>query len=116
MRQAQLVDDSAFADYWVDQRRTFRPRGARLIQAELRQHGIAAPLAQSATADLSDSAVEDALRALGRRVERELARAPIDWSRVEARLSGLLARRGFEWSTIAAVLRRIRAEHALDAD
>jgi regulatory protein len=111
LRQAQLVDDSAFAEYWVDQRRTFRPRGARLVQAELRQHGIASPVAQSATADLSESAVQDALRALGRRAERELAVEPVDWTRVDARLSGFLARRGFDWSTIAAALRHLRAQH-----
>lgn len=107
------MDDVAFAAYWVDQRQTFRPRGARLIRAELRQHGVTAPLAQTATADLGTSALDDALRAIGRRAERELATGGIvDWPRVDARLSGFLARRGFDWTTIAAVLRHLHAQHA----
>src|SRR4051794_15087380 len=34
LRGARLVDDAAFASYWLEQRQTFRPRGARLLRAE----------------------------------------------------------------------------------
>src|SRR5437763_5918566 len=40
LRHLQLVDDAAFAAYWVEQRATHRPRGARLLKQELRQKGI----------------------------------------------------------------------------
>src|SRR6266542_6260426 len=49
LRQDGLLDDAAFAQYWLEQRRTFRPRGARLVQAELRQRGIADLAAEAAT-------------------------------------------------------------------
>ena len=35
-----LVDDLAFAHWWVEQRDRHAPRGRRLVEAELRQHGI----------------------------------------------------------------------------
>src|SRR5207302_163234 len=35
-----LVDDIAFARWWVEQRDRHAPRGRRLVEAELRQHGI----------------------------------------------------------------------------
>jgi|SRR5438445_4118265 len=35
-----LVDDVAFARWWVEQRDRHAPRGRRLVEAELRQHGI----------------------------------------------------------------------------
>lgn len=36
-----LVDDQKFAEWWVDQRRTFRPRGNIALKTELIQKGIA---------------------------------------------------------------------------
>ena len=35
-----LVDDSAFARWWLEQRDRHAPRGQRLVEAELRQHGV----------------------------------------------------------------------------
>src|SRR5690348_9918162 len=40
LRRHQLVDDRAFAEYWVEQRQTFRPRGKRLLSAELARLGV----------------------------------------------------------------------------
>jgi regulatory protein len=34
------LDDAAFARWWGEQRDRHRPRGQRLIEAELRQHGV----------------------------------------------------------------------------
>src|SRR5712692_11109975 len=60
LRQHALVDDTAFAEYWVEQRQTFRPRGARLLRAELRQHGIDATAAEAAAETTAASAIDDA--------------------------------------------------------
>src|SRR5438552_5241973 len=35
-----LVDDLAFARWWVEQRDRHAPRGRRLVEAELREHGV----------------------------------------------------------------------------
>jgi SOS response regulatory protein OraA/RecX len=35
-----LVDDLAFARWWLEQRDRHAPRGRRMLEAELRQHGI----------------------------------------------------------------------------
>src|SRR6266851_2423120 len=48
LRAHALVDDAAFAQYWVEQRQMFRPRGARLLRAELRHRGIDAAEAEAA--------------------------------------------------------------------
>src|SRR4051812_44632916 len=40
LRRIGLVDDAAFAEYWVEQRQTHRPRGGRLLKQELRAKGI----------------------------------------------------------------------------
>src|SRR6266567_1265250 len=67
LRQHQLLDDAVFAQYWVEQRQTFRPRGARLLRAELAHLGVERSAAQSATAEVAPAAEEDAYRAAAKR-------------------------------------------------
>lgn len=38
--ELDLLDDQKFAEWWVDQRRTFRPRGNIALKTELIQKGI----------------------------------------------------------------------------
>src|SRR5690242_15243106 len=104
LRRHGLVDDQTFAEYWVDQRQTFRPRGARLVRAELARLGITRDQAAEATARLAESADEDAYRVAARRAEC-LKGLPAEM--FEKRLGGFLARRGFDWATIGRVLERL---------
>jgi regulatory protein len=108
LRQHGVVNDAEFAQYWVEQRQTFRPRGARLLRAELRQHGVDAASAEEAAQVASSSAAEDAYRA-GRKRARQLAAAG-DQRMFAARLGAFLARRGFGWETIGPVLDRLWRE------
>ncbi len=99
------VDDRAFAQYWVENRERFRPRGARALCYELRQKGIADAIitqvlegldpAESAYAAAQDKARR--LRGLDRRTFR-------------TRLGDFLARRGFEYETIREVVGRLVAD------
>jgi regulatory protein len=104
LRQHHLLDDAAFARYWIEQRQTFRPRGERLLRAELARLGVEAGVAREAAATETDSAAEDAYRAAAKRASqlRGLERHAFG-----ARLSGFLARRGFDWGTIASVVERL---------
>jgi regulatory protein len=111
LRGHGLVDDAAFARYWVDQRQTFRPRGARLLEAELRQHGLAAELASTAAGHLESSAEEDAYRAARKRAQ-QLRAATDDERTFTTKLSQFLLRRGFAWDTIAPTVSRLWREAA----
>ena len=104
LRQHHLLDDAAFARYWIEQRQTFRPRGARLLRAELARLGVEAAVAREAAATETDSAAEDAYRAAARRAS-QLAGA--DERAFRTRLGQFLARRGFDWDTIGRVVERL---------
>jgi regulatory protein len=104
LRRHGLVDDRAFAAYWVEQRRTFRPRGARLLQAELRAHGVGAELA----ADAAVSSEDDAYRAACKKAR---LLATLDERTFRTRLGQFLARRGFDWDTIAPTVDRLWCKH-----
>jgi regulatory protein len=107
LRQRGLVDDAAFAQYWLEQRQTFRPRGARLLRAELRQHGIATDLVTAAAGELAGSADEDAYRAAQKRAYH-LSSA--DEHTFKSRLGQFLARRGFDWAAISTAVERLYQE------
>jgi regulatory protein len=107
LRSHRLVDDRAFAEYWVEQRQTFRPRGARLLRAELAQHGVARGGAEAAVAPLGETAEADAYRAASQRAARLRA---LDQATFTTRLAQWLARRGFDWDVITPVVARVWAE------
>jgi regulatory protein len=53
-----LVDDLAFARWWVEQRDRHAPRGRRLVEAELRQHGVGREVIEQLRDELAALAVE----------------------------------------------------------
>ena len=108
LRKHGLIDDSAFAQYWLEQRQTFRPRGARLLRAELRQHGVGAAAADAAAETTEASATADAYRAAYKRA-RQLASA--DERAFKSRLCQFLVRRGFDWDTISPVVDHLWQQH-----
>jgi regulatory protein len=107
LRQHQLLDDRAFADYWVEQRQTFRPRGARLLRMELARLGVERGRAEAAVAPIVDTAEADAYRAAARQARRLHA---LDERAFATRLGGWLVRRGFDWDTITPVVARLWIE------
>jgi regulatory protein len=107
LREHGLLDDAAFAQYWVEQRQTFRPRGARLLRAELRGRGVDAARAEVAAESVAVSAEDDAYRAALRRA-RQLSSA--DERLFKVRIGQFLARRGFEWDTVTCAVDRLWLE------
>ncbi len=107
LRRWDLVNDEGFARYWVEQRQTFRPRGARLLKAELRQRGVSAELAAAVVGETDASADDDAYRAAAKKA-RQLA--ALDERTFRHRLAQFLGRRGFEWDTISATVERLWGE------
>lgn len=95
-----LVDDKAFVDWWLDQRAAFRPKGKRALIMELKQKGIDNDLIQKAVAEKVDE--KEAAASLVEKKLRVWARLPREICR--EKLTGFLARRGFNWQTIKLIL------------
>lgn len=100
-----LLDDFTFAQYWVDQRVTFRPRSRRMLEMELRQKGVDASSIEDATLDMDDEA--EAYRAAQRRA-RSLPTD--DFDSFFKKLVDHLARRGFGYATAAKTARGLWSE------
>lgn len=89
---AGLLDDAAFAQQWIENRETFRPRSLHMLRYELRQKGLDEETISQALAlvDEEESAHRLALQQ-GRRLSH------LDWPDFRRKLTGYLARRGYPY-------------------
>jgi regulatory protein len=94
-----LLDDVAFARYWVEQRETFRPRSRFALGQELRQKGIDRQIIEEVLEEVDETAA--ARRAVDKQAHR-WAGLPEDAFREKA--AGYLQRRGFSYEIIREIL------------
>ena len=111
LRKAGLANDNEFAQAWVENRSTFRPRSRRALAMELRQKGLDDETVHSAVSGVDEDALanEAAQKRLGRL-------KGLEWNDFRKKLSEFLARRGFPYSVIAPTVTRMWSETHADAD
>ncbi|MEP7040561.1 MAG: regulatory protein RecX [Chloroflexota bacterium] len=114
------VDDTAFARWWAEQRDRHAPRARRMVEAELREHGVPRDiLEQLRGGELAEPKLDgEALPG----TERERARAALDRHlrsrplpsdpKAIQRIGAFLMRRGFDPDTVRATLRTAAAGRA----
>ena len=131
LQKRGYVNDEEFARFWVGNRMSFNPRGARLLKSELRQKGVAPQVIDAVLAEQSEAQADAAQQAAeiaeawgetardepapGTDLANALALARKKWrtygsldpQTARRRLSGFLARRGYNYDIIDQVLRRL---------
>lgn len=101
LERAGLLDDQAFAQFWVENRERFRPRGPRALRYELRGKGISEAIIDEvlATVDATDSAY----RAAAKKSHQWRHLEPLDFTN---KMVAYLARRGFAYGIAREVAER----------
>lgn len=102
LRENRLADDNEFAQAWVENRSTFRPRSRRALTMELRQKGLDDETVKNAVANVNEEAL--AYETARKRAPRL---ASLEWSEFRRKLSDHLARRGFPYPVVSSVVTRI---------
>lgn len=112
LHQAGLASDKEFAQAWVENRTTFRPRSRRALSMELRRKGLDEQTIQTALAESPDevSLAYQAAQQKARRLEG------LPWPEFRQKLSAFLARRGFGYEVIGEVVRRVWQEQSQSVD
>lgn len=105
LNRAGLVNDEAFASYWVENRVTFRPRSSRVLRQELKQKGVSEEVLREALANTNDA---EAAYAVAAKRARRLA--GLEKQEFRRKLGEFLARRGFSYDTIEPVVERVWQE------
>jgi regulatory protein len=106
----RLVDDTAFARYWVEQRQAFNPRGRTALRAELRAKGVGAA---DVAAALPEGDERGAAYQAGLLRLRSLGK--LDHPTFRQRMGAYLQRRGFSYGATAAAVERLWVEASADA-
>lgn len=100
-----LLDDQAFAHFWVENRESFRPRGGAALRQELRRKGVADEVIRTAVDGIDEE--NSAYRiALSRALRLEHA----DRDTFRRRLGDFLARRGYSYETVRETVDRLWRE------
>lgn len=97
---AELLDDGAFAAYWVEQRESFRPRSRLALRQELQVKGIDRETIAGAVSGVDEG---EAARRLATKQARRYSQLPEKDFR--AKLSGYLLRQGFGYDIVGDVVR-----------
>ncbi len=105
LKEANLLDDQAFARYWVDNRETFEPRSGRALRFELRKKGLADPDISAAVEGVNEE--DAAYRAALPQARRY---AHLDRQAFTKKVGDFLLRRGFPYSTARDIVRRLWGE------
>jgi Uncharacterized protein conserved in bacteria len=105
LKEQNLIDDFAFAQFWKDNRLSFNPKSKRLIQRELKGKKVAREIIEQATKDIDDES--NAYR-IG--CSRMHALAHLDYPDFHRRLSSYLGYRGFTYEIIKDIIARLWRE------
>jgi regulatory protein len=106
LEELGLVDDAAFARWWVEDRCAHRPRARRGLAFELGRVGVSPEVIRDALAAVDDEALAlEAARQGARRCRS------MDRDAFERRLGGWMARRGFAHQAVRAAVARVWAEN-----
>ncbi|MFJ3641115.1 recombination regulator RecX [Streptomyces sp. NPDC090108] len=109
-----LIDDSAFADAWVESRHHGRGLARRALARELRTKGVESTVIDEAVAQLDSEQEEETARDL---VARKLrATRGLDRDKRIRRLAGMLARKGYPEGMALRVVRRALEEEGEDTE
>ncbi len=102
LTEAGLLDDRAFARFWLENRAAFRPRGARALRQELRQKGVPADLIAEMLAQEHDEE-QAAYQAALPKARRWRT---LDRTDFHKKVENFLVRRGFAYDVARAAARR----------
>jgi regulatory protein len=106
LSRAGLLDDEAFARYWLENRDTFRPRANRALRYELSQKGVAATIIDDLLADHDES--DAAYRAALPQAQKLARQHDVDTFR--SKLLAFLRRRGFSYDIARETVERLLAD------
>jgi len=104
LERLELLDDKKFAEWWVEQRLSFKPRGIKSLSTELYQKGIGKETIRSVLEKIEVDEVA---------IAKKLVEAnEYKWKRFNAqkrkeKIYGFLARKGFGWEVIRKIEREV---------
>ncbi|MCO5181817.1 MAG: RecX family transcriptional regulator [Candidatus Promineofilum sp.] len=111
LTEAKLIDDDAFAAYWVEQRETFRPRSRLALRQELSQKGVEREIVAEALSDVNE--IDAARRVARKQAGRWRGLAEAEW---RTKMTRYLMRHGYPYDVVSEVVTETWLEVKPDED
>jgi regulatory protein len=110
LKQQKIIDDKAFAKFWTENRRSFRPKSRAMLKLELRRKGIENQIVEKETLNLDDNigAYEAASKLIWKLKS-------LEQGEFYRRLTGHLRRRGFDYDVIKEVVGKLWSEQSTNS-
>lgn len=105
LREQDLLDDEAFAQFWKENRESFRPRSQWLTRLELKRMGVRNNVIEQVVASMDDEG--NAYRAARQKMRHG---TPADYQDFRHRVGDYLRRRGFSYEVIGRTVEKIWQE------
>lgn len=105
LKEQNLLDDTAFAQFWKENRESFRPTSQRLIRLELKKKGVADETIDEVVSQMDDT--DSAYRAAISKAKRMSHQ---EYETFRRRLGDYLKRRGFGYSAINQTIKKVWQE------
>jgi regulatory protein len=103
-----LVNDRAFAAFWLEAREQFRPKGSYALKNELCMKGVQRDLVDELVDEERDE--ERALHAARKKAQSLLHQPAIDYATFYRRLGSFLQRRGFGYDVVTRTVKQLWEE------
>lgn len=97
--EMNYVDDTAFAEFWVEQRETFRPRSRIALRQELAQKGLSAEVIAEAVESVDET---EAARRLAEKQARRWEH--LSEAEFKQKVAAYLQRHGFPYSIVEPIV------------
>jgi regulatory protein len=104
-----LVNDRTFANFWVETREQFSPKGAHALKSELRQKGVQREIVDELIDDEQDE--DRAWRAAQKKAQSLFHQPDLDYPTFYRRLGSFLQRRGFGYDVTSRTVKKLWEEH-----
>lgn len=111
LADTELINDGAFASFWVEQRETFRPRSRMALRQELQLKGIDRDTISDALSVIDE---HDSARRLATKQARRWSQ--LDEDTFRTKLSGYLLRQGFGYDIVREVVRETWLATKIDTE
>jgi regulatory protein len=114
LERLDLINDQAFAEFWIESRTGSNPKGARAIKNELRQKGVTREIVDEMVNDEQDE--ERARHAARKKAQSLVGQSGMDFKTFRLRLGPFLQRRGFSYEIATRTVRELWQELTAEND
>jgi regulatory protein len=111
LSKLDLLNDTAFAEFWKENRNSFRPRSQKMLKVELKRKGVETGIIDEVVSEVDDA--ESAYRA----AMSKASHLPVsDYQVFRQRLGSYLQRRGFNYGIINKIVKEAWQEITKSAE